>query len=747
MKKILHTINAPSSHRLQTIEQDEYDTIQSEENIFRTLIEQSPEIIFLVNRDAVITYVNSKAENALGLCKAEILGSNMFRFIHPEDADFVADMFNQFLNKPNANLHRTEIRISHPDKTWHTVEAIGTRLINNNVVEAILVNLRDVTSRKKTEEELKKSEAMYRLLADNITEYIWIMDMNLNLTYISPSVEKIYGYPLEEIKKFKLKKLFTEESYQKMLNAFSSELPKAMAAPPSHPGTRFVLELQARHRDGHLLWIENRISLIRDENDRPVSIMGETIDITERKTAQDKLMEEEQRFRALADQSSDIIIMVNSQGMVTYENPSVSILGFNSEERLGAHAFELAHPDDLKAITRGFNILFSDKNAPIQKSEVRLRHRNGSWRTFEAMGSNLVRNNIIEAAIVNLRDITDRKKAEEELKKSEEKYRLLADHMKDQVWLMDLNMKITYVSPSVERLTGYSADEIKNIDWVNILTPESLQKATDFISREMPRALKTTSNYRLYRTLELEFILKDNRTVWGECEFSLIRDEHGKAISILGEARNITERKLAEERLQKTLESLKKAVGTTIQVLVSALEARDPYTAGHQSRTANLACAIAREMGLDEDKIEGLNMAGIIHDIGKLSIPTEILAKPTKLTHLEFSLIKVHPQSGHDMLKDVESPWPLAEIIHQHHERINGTGYPRNLKGDDILLEARIMAVADVVEAIASHRPYRASLGLEVAINEIEKNKGILYDEKVVEACVRLFREKGYELA
>ena len=746
MKKNQNASHAPTSNRLQTIEQDDYKKIQGEETVFRTLIERSPEIIFLVNRDSVITYANSNAEKALGLPKAEILGTSMFRFIHPDDKNLIVDTFDQFLNKTKPDLHRTEIRITHPDQTWHTVEAVGTRLINNNVVEAVLVNLRDVTDRKKAEEELKKSEAMYRLLADNITEHIWVMDFNLNFTYISPSVEKIYGYPLEKIKTLKLKKLFTEESYQKLLDAFSTELPRAMAAPPSPAGTRFILELQAIHKDGHHLWIENRISLIRDENGRPVSIMGETIEITERKMAQDKLREEEQRFRALADQSADIIIMVNRKGIVTYENPSVSILGFNHEERLGAHSFELVHPDDLDTITRSFNLLFSDKNAPVQKSEIRLHHRDGSWRTFEAIGSNLVRNNIIEAAIVNLRDITDRKKAEKELKESEEKYRLLADHMKDQVWLMDLSTKITYVSPSVEKLTGYTADEIINMDWDNILTPESLQKATDFINAEMPRALKSTSNYRLYRTVELEFILKNRRTIWGECEFSLIRDENGKAISILGEARNITERKLAEEKLQKTLESLKKAVGTTIQVLVTALEARDPYTAGHQSRTANLACAIAREMGLDEDKIEGLSMAGIIHDIGKLSIPTEILAKPTKLTHLEFSLIKIHPQSGYDMMKDVESPWPLAEIIHQHHERINGTGYPRNLKGNDILLEARIMAVADVVEAIASHRPYRASLGLDFAIDEIEKNKGVLYDTKVVEACVRLFKERGYEL-
>jgi len=210
--------------------------------------------------------------------------------------------------------------------------------------------------------------------------------------------------------------------------------------------------------------------------------------------------------------------------------------------------------------------------------------------------------------------------------------------------------------------------------------------------------------------------------------------------------RDITERKEAEEKLKETLESLKKAVGTTIQVLVTALESRDPYTAGHQVKSADLACAIAREMGLDEHKIEGLRMAGVIHDIGKLSIPAEILSKPTALSNLEYSLIKVHPESGYEMLKNVESPWPLAQIVHQHHERMDGSGYPRNLKGDEILLEARIMAVADVVEAMASHRPYRASLGIETALEEIEKNRGILYDEIVADACLKLFREKGYSI-
>ena len=160
----------------------------------------------------------------------------------------------------------------------------------------------------------------------------------------------------------------------------------------------------------------------------------------------------------------------------------------------------------------------------------------------------------------------------------------------------------------------------------------------------------------------------------------------------------------------------------------------------------HLACAIAEEMGLSKDKIEGIRMAGSIHDIGKLSIPAEILTKPTKLTNLEFSLIKEHSSSGYEMLKHVESPWPLAQVVYQHHERMNGSGYPRNLKGDEIILEARILAVSDVVESMASHRPYRPSLGLEAALEEIEKNKGILYDTNVADACLKLFRERNFQL-
>jgi HD-GYP domain-containing protein (c-di-GMP phosphodiesterase class II) len=210
--------------------------------------------------------------------------------------------------------------------------------------------------------------------------------------------------------------------------------------------------------------------------------------------------------------------------------------------------------------------------------------------------------------------------------------------------------------------------------------------------------------------------------------------------------RDITEQKKTEEELQETLGGLRKAFRGTIQVLSATIERRDPYTAGHQKRVADLAQAIGQEMELSKERVEGLSMAGIIHDIGKVAIPAEILSKPGPLSQIEYHLIQSHPEIGHDILKGVDFSWPIAEMVLRHHERMDGSGYPGGLKDEEILLEARILAVADVVEAMASHRPYRSALGIEAALEEIEKNKSLLYDPDAVAACLGLFREKGFNL-
>jgi len=475
--------------------------------------------------------------------------------------------------------------------------------------------------------------------------------------------------------------------------------------------------------------------------------LGSFMDITERKKAEEKLRYEEERFRAIANNSSDIIAILNQEGIITYENPAVErYLGLKAEERIGVSIFERIHPDDLKLSIDTFNTLSRDINAPDPHFEIRLRNRNGSWHTFELVGSKMIHENVVEYVILNLRDITERKQAEsqreaalEALRQSEEKYRSILETIQEGYFEVDFAGNFTFFNDSLCRNLGYSKEELMGMNNRQYTDKEHSKKLFQAFNKVYNTGEPTEG-------FDWQIIRKDGTKRSIEASVSLQKDSSGKPTGFRGIARDVTERKQAEEKLLLTLESLRKAFGTIIKVMVSAVEMRDPYTSGHQIRSADLARAIATEMGLPQDKINGIRLAGSIHDIGKLSIPAEILSKPSKLTNIEFSLIKEHSRVGYEMLKDVESPWPLAQIVYQHHERMDGSGYPRNLKGDEILIEARIMAVADVVEAMASHRPYRPTLGIEVALEEIEKNKGILYDDAVADTCLKLFREKGYQL-
>jgi len=208
---------------------------------------------------------------------------------------------------------------------------------------------------------------------------------------------------------------------------------------------------------------------------------------------------------------------------------------------------------------------------------------------------------------------------------------------------------------------------------------------------------------------------------------------------------DITARREAEDLIGQTIARMEKSIEAIIQVISATVEARDPYTAGHQKRVAELARAIALEMGLSPEQADGIRVAGAIHDLGKLSIPAEILSKPTRLTDIEYDLIKFHAQIGHDILQGIDFPWPIARMIMEHHERMDGSGYPRHLKGQDLLLASRIISVADVVESMASHRPYRPSLGIHKAIEEISSQQGVRYDADVVAACLRLLKDKNFK--
>ncbi|MDD3845669.1 MAG: LytS/YhcK type 5TM receptor domain-containing protein [Syntrophorhabdaceae bacterium] len=331
-------------------------------------------------------------------------------------------------------------------------------------------------------------------------------------------------------------------------------------------------------------------------------------------------------------------------------------------------------------------------------------------------------------ALVIQRDIVERS-----LLNSEEKHRLLFDSAGDAIFIHDTRARILAVNPLACEQLGYTYEELMSMTVDQVDSPGEASHAPDRIARLMDQG---------HLTFETVHQRKDGSLI--QIDVSAQRITWDGQPAMMSICRDITSRKLAEEELKRTMEKLRKSLVGTIHAMSLTVEARDPYTSGHQIRVSNLARVIAQEMGLPNDTVDTIRMAGIIHDIGKISIPAEILSKPGKLTDIEFSLIKAHPQSGYDIIKNTELPHPIAEIVLQHHERMDGSGYPRGLKGGQILLESRIISVTDVVEAMASHRPYRPGLGIDAGLEEIEKSKGILYDADAVDACLRLFREKGF---
>ncbi|MDQ1330439.1 MAG: hypothetical protein QG578_702, partial [Thermodesulfobacteriota bacterium] len=449
----------------------------------------------------------------------------------------------------------------------------------------------------------------------------------------------------------------------------------------------------------------------------------------------------EERYRLSFEHVTDVISIIDTDLNILSISPSVErVLGYKPEDFIGRSVADLEKtltPESFEQAVADTVLIL--KGETISATIYRFIAKDGTTRYGEVSGSPITRDGRIIGLISVARDITDSRQTAEKLKKSEEKYRGILENIDDAYYELDLEGNLVFFNEALILKTGYSREELVGMNYRQYMSPGS----SKYISKVFSGIYGTGQQVRLF---DYEIIMKSGQVRYFESWADLLTDNKNQPVGFKGMARDITARKQAEQNLQNTLGSLRKAFSTTVQVMVSAVEARDPYTAGHQKRTADLARAIATEMKLPQEKVDGIRMAGSIHDIGKLSIPAEILSKPSRLTDIEFSLIKEHARQGYEILKDVESPWPLAQIVYQHHERMNGSGYPRNLKGDEILTEARIMAVADVVESMASYRPYRPALGINAALEEIEKNKGILYDDAVADACLRLFREKDFKL-
>ena len=304
----------------------------------------------------------------------------------------------------------------------------------------------------------------------------------------------------------------------------------------------------------------------------------------------------------------------------------------------------------------------------------------------------------------------------------------------------DLDRNILYWNSGAENIFGYTAEEMVGCQKIDSLYADEESK------EKIRQTRSDLFDKKNSVTCEIKEVTKDGREVWIRLTLTPRLNDKGNVIGILGIGEDITEQKWADENLQLSLEKLQKLTKGVIDTLVSTIESRDPYTAGHQKRVANLAKDIAKELKLSKDKVDGIHMASLIHDLGKIAVPSEILSNTGTLSDVQFNMIKIHSQVGYDILKNIEFQWPIDKIILQHHERVDGTGYPSGLKGDDILLDAKILAVADTVEAMASHRPYRAALGIDAALEEISKMKGVHYDADVVDACLRLSKKGEFKI-
>lgn len=486
--------------------------------------------------------------------------------------------------------------------------------------------------------------------------------------------------------------------------------------------------------------------------------------------AADLFRKREQEYREMVELANSIILRMDTSGRIVFMNDfALQFFDFSKEEIVGKNLIGTIVPEmessgrDLAAfmasICRNPGEYTINENENIKKDGSRVwilwtnrpvLDNKGRMVEIISIGNDVTQKKEAEKILQNIRDelekevrertkelkkanerllfeIAERRISEEALKESETKYRSIVESAFEGIFQTTLEGKCIMANAALVNLLGYSSAEeymaaTSNLDhlYVDVLRRE-----------ELIRLLQSDGGIQGFET---QFYKKDGSRIWVSLNVRAVLDERGNFIHYQGTVIDIS----AEITLRSVLDE-------TTGALSTAVEVRDPYTAGHQERVTRLAEAIAVEMNFSDEHISAVHTAGMLHDIGKIYVPAEFLSRPGKITDNEYNILKQHAREGYAILKNIEYKYPIAEIVYQHHERINGSGYPRGLSGDQILIEAKIIAVADVVEAMASPRPYRPALGIDKALDEIRKNRGALYDETVVDTCLALFQDKGFQ--
>jgi len=724
----------PDSEHLSEREASEGKTkqvktmLQQKEEEYRSLAADIGNVIWTSDSRGNTTFISPSVKRVYGYTPEEIYrqGARLwFARTHPDDVQQVKEAYKRLFEK--GERFNIQYRIKRKDERWIWLHHRAVATYERDGVLYADGVLSDITESKRGEETLRKAEEMLSGITERNFDAIYELDLEGHATYVSPAVKRILGYKPEEVLGEFLQDHIPE-----------GEMPKAAQALATVKKGRNIegLQLEVVKKDGSRASVEINASPIM-RNGEVIGCQGIFRDITQRKKAEEELEESRSHFQSLFNLMVDPVVIVDGKGKILdLTNGVQKVTGFKREELLGKNFMTTKVVTAKSKAILVKNLAKRMMGLKIAPYEIEILTKDGKKMPIEANAAKITyRGKPADMAV--FRDITERKKVEETLRESEEKFRNLSERSPNMIFI-NKKGRAVYANERCEEAMGYKRDEFysPDFDFLTLIAPESKELIKSAFNRHM--------SGKEVKPYEYALITKDGKRIEAIITTKLISYEGESAI--LGIVTDITDHKKTKEELQSTLKKLRRALRATIQAMAVTVEMKDAYTAGHQRRVTNLASAIAKEMHLSGDEIDGIRMAGSIHDIGKIGVPAEILNKPVRLAHMEFELIKTHPAIGYNILKEIQFPWPVATIVLQHHERIDGSGYPDGLSGDDILIEARILGVADVVEALASHRPYRPALGIDKALEEVREKRGTLYDQEVVDTCLKLFTKKRFKL-
>jgi len=439
-------------------------------------------------------------------------------------------------------------------------------------------------------------------------------------------------------------------------------------------------------------------------------------------------------YHTLVESIQEGLIVLDPDENIIFANPYFcELVGRPRDHVIGLNIRELVSPEDYERLRR--ETARRRKGEP-SRYEMKIRRQDGEERNLMiATASWLNDQGEFQGSFEGILDVTEQKTAEEKIRASEEKYRAVMEQSGDPILIVDLQTKrVLEANSALRNLLGYTPEEMDELNIYDI---------TDGIAMDVGREIDEIFKNRRSFLGERTYRRKDGTMIQIWMSSSIVAYRGQKVLCIV--ARDITQQKHIQEELKKSVRTLTKTLEGVTSMISAIIKTKDPYTADHQLRVSQLACAIAEEMGLEAERIEGLRTAALMHDLGKIYLPAELLAKPDALNETEMKLFKNHPQDGYNILKKITFPWPVPQIVLQHHERIDGSGYPLGISGAEIITESRILGIADVVEAMVYFRPYRPARGVSEALKEIGMFKGSLYDAEAVKVCIRLFNQKGFK--